>query len=44
MMLAIGCDKEVVMVYLPTMETEYWTGVEESEEKAILKVKHQYKL
>ena len=43
MMLAIGCDKEVVMVYLPTMETEYWTGVDESEERAILKVKNRYK-
>ena len=42
-----GIDEENLQNFaefiLPTMETEYWTGVDESEEKAILKVKNRYK-
>ena len=40
-MLAIGCDKEVVMVHLPDMSAEYWTELEFEEVEAILKEKHK---
>ena len=26
MMLAIGCENQIVLVFLPNMDTEYWTG------------------
>ena len=28
-MLSIGCDKHVIMVHMPDMDTEYWTGLDE---------------
>lgn len=42
-MLAIGCDREVVMVHLPDMSAEYWTELETEEVEEILKHKHKYR-
>lgn len=40
-MLAIGCDNQVVMVYLPNMDVEYWTELGTDETVEILKKKHR---
>ena len=42
LMLAVGCDKEVVMAYLPTMDVEYWTELDDEAVSCILKKKHKY--
>ena len=42
LMLAIGCDKEVVMAYLPTMDVEYWTELDDEAVSCILEKKHKY--
>ena len=39
MMLSIGCDKQVVMVHLPDMNTEYWTGLDEDTVDKLLEKK-----
>lgn len=40
--LAIGCDKQVVIVNLPDMSIEYWTELESEEVEKILKRKHEW--
>ena len=35
-MLAVGCDKQVVMLYLPSMDVEYWTSLDEDIVKSLL--------
>lgn len=35
-MLAVGCDKQVVMLYLPSMDVEYWTSLDEDIAKTLL--------
>ena len=35
-MLAVGCDKQVVMLYLPTMDVEYWTLLDKNIVSAFL--------
>lgn len=35
-MLAVGCDKQVVMLYLPSMDVEYWTSLDENVTKSLL--------
>ena len=40
-MLAIGCDKEVIMVHLPDMDIEYWTGLDKDLVERLLKKKHR---
>ena len=42
LMIAVGCDKEVVMAYLPTMDVEYWTELDDEAVSCILKKKHKY--
>lgn len=35
-MLTVGCDKQVVMLYLPAMDVEYWTSLDEDVVKSLL--------
>lgn len=41
-MLAVGCMNEVVMVYLPEMDVEYWTELDTDEVERILEEKRKY--
>lgn len=43
-MLAIGCDKEVVIIYLPNKSAEYFTRMKGKDVNRILAEKHRYKL
>lgn len=43
MMLSIGCENQVVMVFLPNMDTEYWTGIDEKTVSRLLEKKHSLK-
>ena len=42
-MLAVGCMNEVVMVYLPEMDVEYWTQLDTDEVERILEEKRKYR-
>ena len=42
-MLAVGCVNEVVMVYLPEMDVEYWTQLDTDEVERILEEKRKYR-